>query len=403
MDSQKIDAVDLVDLASDAAFAIDGGLEIVSWNDAAQRLLGYTPEEVIGHHCSDVLQAVLGGGEPLCVPSCDGLQCFRRHRPFAAPSCLARHKDGSWVPMGLSSVVMPKRARQIEPELVVAVILLRGNENKSSAPSPERTLKIFTLGRFALATGGRRLAVEKWQRKQAVSLLKNLVANLGHAVHREAMVEYLWPEVEESQGWERLKVTVYFLRQQLRAAGMEENVVATTGKAYVLRREAVWLDADVFQNLVAEGGVPQRLKRWDEALRCYQEAQQLYRGDYMEEDVYDDTFAIQRERLREIYLEMLAGMAECHAECGRYAEAAQVCRDALVHDPCREGVHRSLMSHLVRLGRTDAAIAQYHQCERVLARELQVEPMPVTQRLYRQILEQEAPAPVAKIAKRSAE
>ena len=198
-------------------------------------------------------------------------------------------------------------------------------------------------------------------------------------------------------------MTVYFLRQQLRAAGMDENVVTTAEKAYVLRREAVWLDVEIFESLVAEGCAEQRRQRWDEALSCYDEARRMYRGDYMAEEIYDDTFALQRERLREICLEMLAGMSECHAACGRFAEAVQVCRDALVHDPCRESVHRALMSHLVRLGQTDAAVAQYHQCERVLARELDVEPMSETLCLYRRILEEDAGAQVARIADRSVE
>jgi DNA-binding SARP family transcriptional activator len=117
----------------------------------------------------------------------------------------------------------------------------------------------------------------------------------------------------------------------------------------------------------------------------------------MEEDIYADWCAAQRERLREIGLEMLAGMAECHAERHRYAEAAQVCRTALVRDPSREGFHRALMSYLIHLGHTDAALAQYHRCEKVLARELGVEPMPETQRLYRQILERRAAAAAEKL------
>jgi DNA-binding SARP family transcriptional activator len=123
----------------------------------------------------------------------------------------------------------------------------------------------------------------------------------------------------------------------------------------------------------------------------------------MAEDIYDDTFAVQRERLREICLEMLAGMAECHAAYGRYGEAVQVCRSALVQDPCRENVHRAIMSYLVRLGHTDAAVAQYHQCERVLASELDVEPLSETRRLYRRILDEDAGAPIANIIGRSVE
>jgi DNA-binding SARP family transcriptional activator len=117
----------------------------------------------------------------------------------------------------------------------------------------------------------------------------------------------------------------------------------------------------------------------------------------MEEDIYADWCAEQRERLREIDLEMLAGMAECYAERDRYAEAARVCRSALVRDPYREGFHRALMRYLIHLGHADSAVAQYHHCERVLAQELGVEPMPETQSLYRQILERAAGERVEKL------
>ncbi len=43
-----VDARDLVDFASDAAFAVDENLRIVAWNSRADDLLGYAPSEVIG-------------------------------------------------------------------------------------------------------------------------------------------------------------------------------------------------------------------------------------------------------------------------------------------------------------------------------------------------------------------
>jgi PAS domain-containing protein len=92
MNGEKVDARGLVDLASDAAFAVDDGLEIVGWNYEAQRLLGYAPDEVIGRHCFEVIQSVLPAGQPLCVPNCEGVQYFRRQQPFAASSC--RHPRG---------------------------------------------------------------------------------------------------------------------------------------------------------------------------------------------------------------------------------------------------------------------------------------------------------------------
>jgi PAS domain S-box-containing protein len=387
----------LVDLASDAAFAVDGGLEIVAWNLAAQRLLGYAASEVIGRHCSDVLQAVLPGDEPLCTPGCEGVRCFRRARPFAAPACRARHKNGGWVSLSIASMVMPKPARRSGAGSTIAVILLRSEAKTQDQPVPEPALQIFTFGCFGLTARGSGLDTEHWKRKQALTLLKYLVAHPGRPVHRETLIECLWPDIDEARARERLKVTVYYLRHQLRAAGISEDVVETVGKTYLLRPEAVWVDALAFERLMTEGAALQREQRWDEALKRYEEAQHLYRGDYMEEDIYADWCAAERERLLELYVEILHGMAECHTALKRYAEAVQVCRTALVLDPCRESFHRTIMLLLVRLGRADWAVAQYRRLERVLATELDVEPMQETRCLYRQILEGGGEAPAEKL------
>ncbi len=384
----------LVDCAPEPAFAIDRNLTIISWNRAARQCLGYAAEEVVGQHCSEVLQAVYAHGEPLCTPSCEGARCFRSCKPFAAPSSYARHKDGGWVPVNLATVVTSKRVQSSHDPSVLAVVFLRADEEKQRLPLLGQTLQIFTFGRFGLVAEGSSLAVEKWDRKQAVSLLKFLVAHLGRAVHREVLADFLWPEAGERSGRERLKVTVYALRRQLRAAGMSGEVVETVGEAYVLRREAVWVDAEVFERCVEEGSTEQCQGQWEEALHCYREAQRLYRGNYLEEDIHADWCAEERDRLHEIHLEMLAGMGKCHAACGRYGEAVSVCRKILVDDPCRESMHRTLMEYLIRIGHIDSAVAQYRHCQRVLARELDVEPMAETQRLYRQIISGEAGAAI---------
>ncbi len=382
-----IDARYLVDYASDAAFAIDDDLTIVAWNYGARRLLGYVRREVLGRHCSEVLQIVSPSGEPLCVPDCEGARCFRHFRTFTAQTCRARHKDGGWVPIDIASIVMPKRNRPSQTRSAVAVVILRGEEEEDRPSLPGQKLQIFALGRFGLAAGGRSLAVKAWERKQAVTLLKYLVANLGRPIHREALMEFIWPEIDEDRGWRRLKVTVHSLRHQLRSAGIVEDIVETAGKTYALRRELVWVDSETFERCVGEGAALQSQQRWDKALHRYEEAQRLYRGDYMEEDIYADWCTAERGRLVEIYLEMLTGMAQCHAQAGNFTEAVGVCRTALVRDPGRESFHRRLMEYLVQHGHTDRAMAQYHDCCRLLARELDVEPMPETQRLYQKILE----------------
>lgn len=385
-----IEARDLVNFASDAAFAIDRDRGIVAWNKRAQELLGYSRDEVIGERCSDSLQAVLAGGEPLCVPGCEAVRCFRNANPFAAQSIRARHKNGEWISINISSLVTGRQDRSASDDTVVAIIFMRPAEDQQAQTSPGRTLQIFTLGPFGMAANARGITVEKWRRKQAATLLKFLVTCLGRAVRQETLIEQLWPGVDEEHGRGRLKVTVYFLRRELRAAEMCEGVLETVGKAYVLRRDKVWIDSEAFERLIAEGAAHQDRQNLEEALTCYEEAFQLYRGDYMEEDLYADWCAVERERLREVHAEMLARMADCHARQGHFAKAAQVCRTALVRDVCRENFHFALMDNLARLGRIDQATAQYERCKRILAEELGVEPMPETQLLYQQITSKRA-------------
>ena len=389
LEKDTISVSRLVEGASDAAFAVDDHHHVIAWNAGAEKLLGYTADEVIGRRCAEILQSVLPGGEPLCMPDCEVFRCFHSGHAKGVPCCRTRTKNGAWVNISYSSMLMPGQIQQPASGSAVALVFLHEKENRLMQVSKQGLLQIFTLGKFALAANGCGLEIEKWKRRQAVTLLKILVTHLDRPVHRERILDCLWPDVDEERGWGRLKVTMYYLRTQLRASGAGDNAIQTVGNAYLLRRDAVWVDWENFEKLVTEGRALQARERIDEALRCYDEAQFLYRGDYLEQDVFADCFAEERERLGEVYMELLTRKAECHAQRSEYVEAVQVCRKALVHDPCRESFHCSLMQYLVQLGRVDWAIAQFRHCQTVLAREFGVEPMAETQRLYQHILEQQ--------------
>lgn len=389
LDKDSINVSQLVVGSSDPAFAIDDFHHIVAWNNSAQQLLGYTSAEVTGHRCEEILQAVLPNGQPLCRPNCEQFQCFCNCSPSCVPNCRVRRKNGDWLSVGYSSLVIPGQAHETPNGAVVAMIFLHEKEEQHAQFSQRGQLQIYTLGKFGLSTQGRGIEVEKWKRRQAVTLLKCLVTHLDRPVHREKILDSLWPDVDEERGWGRLKVTMYYLRSQLRESGIGDDAIQTIGGAYLLRRDAVWIDSEQFEKLVTEGREMQGKEQIDDAIRCYDEAQFLYRGNYLEQDVFDDCFAEERERLSELYMELLTRKAECHALRNEYVEAVQVCRKALVQDPCRESFHCSLMRYLVCLHRVDWAIAQFRHCKSVLAREFGVEPMPETQRLYQSIVTQQ--------------
>ncbi len=385
----------MLDYSSDPALALSDQSQVIAWNHKAEELTGYSAAEVIGRQCWDVVGAILNHGEPLCAPNCEIFDCLRTQVPFAVNACRIRHKKRDWISVNISSLVIPPQDQSPDANSAVAVVFFRSDQATNLQVPKHETLRVFTLGHFGLAVGDRGIGIERWKRKQALTLLKCLVAQLGRPVDREWLLDWLWPDIDEKRGWDRLKVAIAYLRRELRANGIRGEVVKTVGNAYLLRRDAVWVDADVFEHLINSGKELQEKRQWSDAVRRYDEAQCLYRGDYLEEERFSDWCAAERERLHEIYLEMLARLAECHAELNQYARAIEVCRKALAFDSGREDMHCALMKYLVKHGQSTLALDQYQRCRRTLLREFGVEPLPDTQRLYQKILDQRKNIPAS--------
>lgn len=386
------DAARLVERCSEAAFAVDGNLRVVGWNEPAARLLGFSRTEAVGSNCGELLQAILPDGRRLCSRFCDARGCFERAAPFRSEGCLARRKDGSLVRIELGSLCLwPARNGCTEP---IALVLLRPLEGaRAEAGDPADRVQVVTLGRFRLTVGGTDVACARWPRKQALTLFKFLLTSRGRAVHRERLMDLLWPEVEERAGRERLKVTVYFLRRALRQAGLDGEILETAGESYLLAPDRLEVDRDRFERQIAKARDLARRGHRPEARALFEEAVEVYRGDDLEEDLYADWCAEERERLREVYLDALHQLAELCAAEEDHDAAIHVCRKALAREPCRESFHRALMRSLCLAGRRDEAIAQYESCRRILKAELGVEPMPETRALLEELLRARSAAP----------
>ncbi len=60
----------VLDGAADGAYAIDEDQHIVYWNKAAEEILGYTPEEVVGRACYEILGGLDDHGHLICRHHC---------------------------------------------------------------------------------------------------------------------------------------------------------------------------------------------------------------------------------------------------------------------------------------------------------------------------------------------
>ncbi len=381
---------ELAECASDAAFAIGTDMRVLAWNAHAERILGYSKAEVLGRRCADVLRAVLIDGKPLCSSDCAFGRCSQ---PFSVPACAVQRRDGQWMSLELSTLFLTATAvRQTRPPAARILVFLRPRAEIATAVTPDPRLRIFTLGRFKLVFQSRELNVTEWTRKHSVQLLKLLASRPGRPLHRAVLIDHLWPNATEQRGRERLKVAVHYLRRRLTAAGIRDEVVATEGESYCLRRDVAWVDAPAFEQLALCSMRLSQLQDYGGALRNFEQTLGLYAGDYLEDEIRADWCEEERERLRELCLEVIAGTAAIHARQGRFEEAVRLCRRGLVMEPCRETLHRALMLYLHQIGRRSSALRQYRRCCALLAREFGVDPLPTTQALYQRILRLDPPS-----------
>lgn len=122
-----------------------------------------------------------------------------------------------------------------------------------------------------------------------------------------------------------------------------------------------------------------------------EEAAALYRGDLLDGLVVRDALSFdewalwQRERLRQMALQGLHRLSVHHVERGNYQAALNATRRLLELEPWQEEGHRQMMLLLALTGNRSAALAQYETCRRILAAELNTQPLPETNALLERI------------------
>ena len=238
-----------------------------------------------------------------------------------------------------------------------------------------RVLGGFRAERAAGSVGG-------WQRRSAKSLAKLLAATPGHALHREQVLDMLWPGADLESALNSFGKALHAARRALEPELLpraSSSYLRLTDSVIALDAEHVWVDSDQFE-LLADGA----FRNGD--IDAYEAALAAYGGDLLPEERYEDWCAQRREYLAEVHMRVLAGLAEALASRGSGLAAAARLREVLQHDSTREDVHRRLMEIYAAAGMRDQAARQFHACEDMLRRELDLVPSLETQALYEEIV-----------------
>jgi PAS domain S-box-containing protein len=94
---------------SEGLYIVDPQQRIVAWNQGAERILGYSAEEVCRRHCYEVVRGKLASGKLLCQPDCLVGRCVQRG---SLPQTLDVHavtKEQREVWLNITTIVVPRK------------------------------------------------------------------------------------------------------------------------------------------------------------------------------------------------------------------------------------------------------------------------------------------------------
>ncbi|MBI2919001.1 MAG: winged helix-turn-helix domain-containing protein [Chloroflexi bacterium] len=248
-----------------------------------------------------------------------------------------------------------------------------------------RALRVQCLGSFEVWQGWDK--VGSWRSMKAKSVFKYLIAQRGRRVPKDELMETVWPECEPHSASDSLKVAVHSLRQTL---SDRSPVMFTEGRYAINPQLDLWVDADEFEHCWKEGRSLEAMGKPSEALTLYERCESLYRGDYLEEDVYEEWTFLRRESLKDTYLTVVSKLARGCMNAGDYEGAIVHCHALLGKDPCAEHVYRDLIRSYTRLGRRTRALSWYNMCVKTLKTALDIEPDRETKELHGRLLAGEA-------------
>ncbi|MBI5287468.1 MAG: FHA domain-containing protein [Chloroflexi bacterium] len=234
-------------------------------------------------------------------------------------------------------------------------------------PSGNRRLELHLLGRFELRAGETILIDRAWRRRKGKALIKLLALTPGRAMHREHVIETLWPEMDPDAAANNLFKNLHYVRTATDDPLLqslithEDNVLALS--------EDVRLDVDAFRAAAVRANTSRDPTDYSSALA-------LWGGDLLPEDQYEPWVEAPREAIQEIHRTLLLGMAAVLLEHGDTLEAEMRFHEAHRENPLDEAPYIGLMRVYAASGQRDKALRQYEELARMLRTEHDIAPPP---------------------------
>lgn len=236
---------------------------------------------------------------------------------------------------------------------------------------------IRTFGGFTILVGDRQIASSAWQSRVAREILGMLITARGRSLHREVLIDRLWPDEELAKASNRLSVALSTIRSVLDPdrAHPGEFYLAADRDSVALNLDNVDIDIETFLEEARRGQVLLRGGHSEEGLGFLASAEGRYVGDFLEEYPYADWSTAIREHARTAFMTTVGELAAADMAAGDHESAARRYLRMVEFDAYNEKAHLGLVNAMRAAGRHGAARRLYGIYVARM-RELDLEPTP---------------------------
>ncbi|TDG00196.1 response regulator [Paenibacillus piri] len=314
------------------------------------------------------------------MPEMNGIQATERIRAIAPETeivFVTAHHEYALKAFGLEALdyILKPLTRE---RLNQTVQRLRRRISSNPGRTKKETLRILCMGMLQFQKPDEEPERLKWRTAKIKELFAYLLHHRQRMVSRDALLELLWPELDEQKGSANLHTSIHRIRAIVKESLGERYIsIGYSHFGYIMETRELTIDVTEWEEQLRQ--LP-RIS--SESAARHQEVLDRYRGSYFEDDNYSWA-ELERQRLKALWMQHASQLGQYYCALGMETEALAVYHRMQRLDPLLEDSCLALMR--IYAGRKDAESVelQFHYLAEKLQQEAGAVPGPEITEWYR--------------------
>lgn len=253
------------------------------------------------------------------------------------------------------------------------------------------TVHIITLGNFDIIVDDKSIIECMGRSYKLLELLKYFISFKNKRLLPESIIEYLFSDNNSADLKNVLRTQIFRLRKlllQIKDIVDNDNIyldIEFSNGYYILKIGSEFVtDYEIFEEKINTANKLVNINPC-EAINIYNEAINLYTGEYMGEGSFGDWIIPIRNRYNRLYLQTINKLIDLLKIQDKYRQIIDICEKAIEIQPFEEVFHIEYMEGLLKLGQVKQAMSYYEYTTYKMYKDFDIKPSIAMKELYRKI------------------